>query len=212
MVRTAGHPECEVMQVRNLREYFRDSVDDAMATNHLDADHHTAHYVVNLLTLFARAEAFHKASTDADGQRPLALMLADALEAPTPEQRHTCLQHLGDVTLFIGGFFADHLQDSIVDVDYYISMGGTAYNSLSIEAQGTTRGRAFGGVFAELGEKFQQFVDVLNDVRNQAKASSDADLVRLYDVWQKTGSERASRLLRENGVYAFQPPLTDRQH
>ena len=73
-------------------------------------------------------------------------------------------------------------------------------------------GRAFGGVFAELGQKFQQFVDVLNDVRHQALASSDADLLRLYEVWQKTGSERARRLLRENGVYAFQPVLADRQH
>jgi hypothetical protein len=212
MAQSVDHPEQEVVQVKNLREFFRDSVDDAMESNRLAVDHHTSHYVVNLLTLFARAEAFHEVAADSDGPRPLALMLADALEAPTPEHRHLCLQRMGDVTLFFAGFFADDLQDAVVDLDYYVSMGGTAYSSLSVEARGTVRGRAFGGIFAELGAKFQQFVDVLNDVRNQAKASSDADLLRLYDVWQKTGSERARRLLREQGVYTFQPVLADRQH
>jgi hypothetical protein len=63
------------------------------------------------------------------------------------------------------------------------------------------KGRAFGQVFAELGEKFHRFVDVLNDVRNHAGSASDSDILRQYDVWLKTGSERAERLLRNQGVH-----------
>jgi len=201
MTRMSGQPDSELMQVRNLREFFRDSIGTAMKSNRLTADHHTAHYVVNLLTLFARAEAFHDPADGVDGRKPLALMLADALDAPTPEQRCFRLQRLGDISLFIAGFFAYDLQHSVVDMDYYVSMGGGAYYSLSMETRGTVRGRAFGTVFAELGEKFQHFVDVLNDVRDQASTSSDVDVLRLYELWLKTGSKRAARLLRQQGIY-----------
>lgn len=201
MTRMSGQPECSLVQVTSLREYFRDSVGDAMASNCLEADHNTTHYVVNLLTLFARSESFHDPVDESEGIKPLALMLADALDAPTPEQRRFGLQRLGDVALFIAGFFADDLQHSVVDLDYYISMGGGAYTSLYAETRGSMRGRAVGTVFAELGDKFQQFVDVLNDVRAPQDAASDSDLLRQYELWLKTGSERAARLLRRQGIH-----------
>jgi len=202
----------EVVAVQNLREFFRGSVSAAMAANQLAVDHDTEHYVVNLLTLFARAEAFHDPADDSPRQRPLALMLADALDAATPAERMFCLQRLGDVSLFVAGFFADSLQRSVVDLDYYVSMGGGAYSSLSAHSRGTLRGRAFGSVFAELGDKFQPLVDVLNDVRDQAASTSDADVLRLYEVWLKTGSRRAARLLRATGVLPLDGARTEWSH
>ena len=212
MTRKSGQPDSELMQVTNLREFFRDSIGDSMASNRLTADCNTAHYVVNLLTLFARAEDFHDPADNAEGRKPLALMLADALDAPTIEQRCFGLQRLGDISLFVAGFFANDLQCSAVDMDYYVSMGGGAYCSLSMETRGTVRGKAFGSIYAELGEKFQKFVDVLNDIRDQAGISSDVDVLRQYELWLKTGSERAERLLRRQGIYPLSPARSDRQH
>jgi len=209
MTTLSAQPAGKLVPVANLREFFRESVKVAMESNRLDADRDTAHYVVNLLTLYARSEAFHDATDSSPGRKPLALMLADAIDAPTPEERMCGLQRMGDVALFIAGFFANDLRHSVVDVDYYISMGGGAYSSLSTHARGTVKGRAFGSVFAELGEKFHRFVDVLNDVRNQAGSASDADILRHYEVWLKTGSERAARLLRRQGIYPLNSAITD---
>lgn len=208
----SGQPEVTLVKVANLREFFRESVDAAMESNRLAVEHDTSHYVVNMLTLFARTEAFHDPADESPRLRPLALMLAEALEAPTVEERAFGLQRLGDVALFIAGFFADHLQRSVVDLDYYISMGGGAYSSLSSQVRGTLRGRAFGAVFAELGAKFPQLVDVLNDVRGQASSHSDADTLRQYEVWIKTGSRRAERLLRRQGVYPLSAARNDWSH
>jgi hypothetical protein len=201
MPNVSGHTVPNLVQVENLREFFKDSVGTAMESNKLSADDNTAHYVVNLLTLFARAEAFHDPDDTSQHRKPLALMLAEAFDAPTVDERLHRLQRLGDISLFIAGFFADHLQRSVVDLDYYISMGGGAYSSLSLQSRGTFKGRAFGSVFAELGSKFDRFVDVLNDVRDQAGSSRDANVMRLYEVWLKTGSARAERLLRRAGIY-----------
>ena len=212
MAAASGQTAGMVVHVESLREFFRESVDSAMASNQLEADCETAHYVVNLLTLFARSEAFHDPADQEQQRKPLALMLADAIDAPTVEQRLFGLQRLGDVSLFMAGFFADDLQYAVVDLDYYISMGGGAYSSLSVESRGTMKGRAFGSIFAELGEKFHRFVDVLNDVRSQAIASSDADIMRQYEIWLKTGSKRAARLLRAAGVHPFPGGMVERQH
>ena len=98
-------------------------------------------------------------------------------------------------------FFADSLQKKVVDMDYYVYMGGGAYHSLSVHMHGTPRGRALGGVFSELARKFQDMVDVLNEVRESARANSDTNVMRLYELWVKTGSRRAARLLRGVGVH-----------
>ncbi|MGI9292179.1 MAG: hypothetical protein ACR2QG_13005 [Gammaproteobacteria bacterium] len=190
----------QLMQVSSLQEFFRDSVDAALESNCLSVDNHTSHYVVNLLTLFSRSEELYESTEDGLQLRPLAQMFSDAIDAETPEQRNTELRRLGDVSLFIAGFFADGLNESVVDLDYYIYMGGGAYQSLALHVQGTTRGKAFSSIFAELGHNFQPMVDVLNEVRLSASGSSDEDVLRLYQVWRKTGSERAARKLREQGV------------
>jgi hypothetical protein len=166
----------------------------------LSAEDHTAYYVVNLLTLFARSEALYEETQAGLGLKPLALMLAEAAESADPHERVFVLQRVGDVSLFIAGFFSEGLSSHVVDVDYYVHMGGGAYGSLSQQLRGTPRGQAFGTVFAELAEKFNHFVDVLNDVRAAAKSNDDQDVLRLYELWLRTGSKRAERLLRELGI------------
>ena len=78
-------------------------------------------------------------------------------------------------------------------------MGGTAYGSLCDEIRGTARGTALADVYQELAYKFQLLVDVLNEVRDSTQGSSDADLVRTFELWRKTGSNRAADLLRRAG-------------
>lgn len=201
-----------VVRVRNLQDYFRTSIEDVITRQGVEIDPHAAHYVVNLLTLFSRSDELYENHGETYGLRPLALMLADAADAETPEQRKYALQRIGDVALFIAGFFADGLARKAVDIDYYIRMGGTAYGSLSEEVRGTFRGNTFADVYRELAHKFQVLVDVLNEISAGPRDDSDVDLLRTYEVWQKTGSRRAEQLLRDNGVVPIADSLTGREH
>jgi len=200
-----------VLRVRNLQDYFRTSIEDVVNRQRVDIDPHAAHYVVNMLTLFSRSDDLYEDYGESYGLRPLALMLADAASASSIEQRKYLLQRIGDVALFIAGFFADGLATKAVDVDYYIRMGGNAYGSLSDEVRGTVRGKAFAPVYRELAIKFQILVDVLNEISTGARENSDVDLLRTYEVWLKTGSRRAESLLRQNGVVPFSG-VGKRQH
>jgi len=192
-----------VMRVRNLTDYFRTSIEDIVARQRVDIDPHAAHYVVNMLTLFSRSDELFDDDGEHYGLRPLALMLADAADARSPEHRNHLLQRIGDVALFVAGFFADGLKSSAVDVDYYIHMGGNAYGSLSEEVRGTFRGNAVAGIYRELAAKFQVLVDVLNEISEGPRDGSGADLLRTFEVWRKTGSRRAEAILRRQGVVPF---------
>jgi hypothetical protein len=189
----------QVLQVCNLQDYFRSTIDEVLLRQRVDVDPHAAHYVVNLLTLYSRSDELYEDDGDCYGIRPLALMMVDATEAETVEQRNTILQRIGDVALFVSGFFADSLATKAVDIDYYIHMGGNAYGSLSDEVRGRIRGNAFSSIYGELASKFQVLVDVLNEIK-EGPRQKDANLLRTYDVWLKTGSRRAMNILKQNGV------------
>lgn len=189
-----------VMPVHNLCDYFRTSIDEAIAQQGVDLDPHTTHYVVNMMTLFSRSENFYEDDGETYGLRPLALMLADASDAPSAEHRNCILQRIGDVALFISGFFVESLAYKAVDIDYYIHIGGNAYGSLSEETRGTFRGNAFADIFRELATKFQVLTDVLHEVRDSERSESHLGLLRTYEIWRKTGSRRAEKLLRKEGV------------
>jgi hypothetical protein len=188
------------MPVHNLRDYFRTSIDDVIAEQGVEVDPHATHYVVNMMTLFSRSDQFYQDDGETYGIKPLALMLADAADASSTEQRNHTLQRIGDVALFISGFFVENLANKAVDIDYYMSMGESAYGSLSEEVRGTFRGNAFADVYRELATKFQILIDVLHEVRANARAESDVNLLRTYEIWLKTGSRRAEKLLREQGI------------
>lgn len=198
--------------VSSLQAFFHESMDSAIAANQVEIDAQTAHYVVNLLTLFSRSESFYEPTPDGPQLKPLAGMYAEAVDAPSAAERDCTLQRIGDVSLFVAGFFSDGLQRSVVDVDYYIYMGGGAYHSLSVHMRDTVRGRALGGVFIELAQKFQDVVDVLNEMRESARVTTDTNVLRAYEVWSKTGSQRAARMLRKSGVYPLESVRQSREH
>jgi len=188
-----------VQPVASLREYFSDALDGALAHQHVSMDGQTRHYVVELLTLFSRAEALHASDDGKRGPKPLALMLKDALEAATEAERSAHLQRLGDVSLFIAGFFARSFARRLVDVDYHVAMGGRAYGALADRLR-TGRRAVLGEVFAELAGKFQPLVDALNEISDAGYTHTQRDVLRLYEIWLKTGSPRARRLLGGLGI------------
>jgi hypothetical protein len=179
-----------LVRSESATEYFRELVESAMQHQKVAARELTSFYVVNMLTGFIHLDR----SAGADDQ-PLAVTFAKALQAAGIAQRDG-LRRVGDLSLFISGFFADSLNRGLVDVDYYIQLGGSAYGSLARQASSDT----FGDVFDELSEKFSDFVDVLSEVSERSSLTSNSDLLRLYEKWLRTGSRRSGDLLAARGI------------
>ena len=177
-----------VLREQTPAEYFKELVESALARQHLQAGDLTEYYLVNLLCRYVRLE-----SAAPDDGEPLAVRLARALQSGGTEQRNR-LRSLGDFSLFTAGFFSDSLSRRQVDLDYYVSMGEYAYGSLSRAED------AFREVFAELARKFVGFSDVLADVSERTGLGSNHDVLRLYEKWLRTGSQRDGQRLVERGI------------
>jgi hypothetical protein len=177
--------------VRNLTptEYFRELVESAIENQHVDAGALTSFYVVNLLAGFV-----HLDGSPAADDEPLGIRLARAMQTAGIAQRNG-LRKVGDLSLFISGFFSDSLNRRLVDVDYYIQLGECAYGSLARQGD-----EALGEVFDELAEKFTSFVDVLGEVSERTALTSNADVLRLYEKWLRTKSRRSGDLLASRGI------------
>lgn len=194
-----GQASKRVLPVTNLREFFKDALHGALEKRHLSVEDQTEHYVVNLLTLFSRSEALYDTTSEGRRLKPLVVMLSEALEARSEGDRNRGLQRLGDVSLFVAGFFAQSFARKLIDIDYHIAMGGRAYSALA-EAMSRGKGRVLGQVFAELASNFQPMVDALNEVSETSYTHTDKDILRLYEVWLKTGSKRCYEILKRLGV------------
>ena len=72
----------------------------------------------NVLTTFAQADALFEYTASGTRLKPLALMFAEALEAPTADVRYQLLRRLGDISLFVAGFLAESFARKPIDIDY----------------------------------------------------------------------------------------------
>jgi hypothetical protein len=180
-----------------VTEYFRELVDDVAGQQQLGLDPMTSYYVVQLLSTFARTDA---AACDAFWtEQPLGALLGEAIAAGGSEQRRR-LRKVGDATLVLSGLFPARLSRSLVDVHYYMRIGGIAYDSLSHDDADL-----FSPAFAELASRFGDVADLLGDVGDRCQLGSPADLLGLYERWQKTGSVRCARRLVARGVVPVAP-------
>jgi hypothetical protein len=192
----------KVIQQKNLRHFFQESVHQALKNQHLQAKEYTIVYLVNLLTTFSRSENLFELEPANGGLalKPLAGFYNDAVNANSGFERDLALQRMGDIALFIAGIFSQSLRNKLVDIDYYVNMGGTAYASLADIKQRKLSGAALGDIFSELSDKFIGFVDVLGEVGEGLQTPSDTGLLRLYEIWLRTGSKRAQNQLQKQGL------------
>ena len=170
-------------------EYFKELVESAMQHQRLEAGEMTLFYLVNLLAAYIHLD--QAPSTDGEA---LGVRFVKALQAGGSTQRDG-LRRVGDVSLFVSGFFSDSLNRSLVDVDYYIALGERAYGSLARQTDDS-----FATVFDELSGKFCDFVDVLGEVSERTALTSNTDLLRLYEKWLRTKSRRSGDLLVRQGI------------
>ncbi len=185
----ADAAEDQIMDVTlasSVDEFFHEVVTDALSVVDLAASEPASWYLVGLLGDMTRARL-----TD----EPLGVKLAQP--GADPGERVRTLKHVGDTSLYVAGFFAESLSRSLVDVDYYVGLGQSAYAQLA-RSMPRSGGR-ISEVYEELADKFPQFVDVLAEVRKRTDFAS-ADITKLYEMWLRTRDEWIEKKLRAAGV------------
>ncbi len=173
-------------------EFFKERVEEAITHQSVESSPDCVYYLTQLLATFVRPDRlFDRAGVDPD--QPLAMIFCEAL-GRGDARRLVLLKLTGDLALFWSGFSPDSLRRQLVGPEYYFELGESAYSTLSAER------RAAAGPYAELALKFALFADVLSEVSENCSLCDDSDLLRLYERWQASGSQRSAETLRRHGI------------
>jgi len=175
----------DVTLAASVDEFFHEVVTDALSAVDLDASEPASWYLVGLLGDFTRT----RISGD-----PLGVKLVE--QSSDPGERVKTLKHVGDTSLYVSGFFAESLSRSLVDVDYYVGIGQSAYSQL---ARHFHAGRSLQMIYEELADQFPQFVDVIATVRKRIDFATP-DVTKLYEMWLRTRDEWVEKKLRDAGI------------
>ncbi|MBL8608715.1 MAG: hypothetical protein JNL38_15420 [Myxococcales bacterium] len=191
-----------ILKADSVSVFFHEAVDGAMRSRGVTATEGATTYVVSLLSDYA------KPTTRAEEalERPLTLLLDDALHEPNLGERFERLRTLGDGVLYTAGFFADHFEARGVDPNYVMGIGRTAYHTAgSLLRASSTRDlsqAAKDDLFGELSENFAAFVAVIAEVADATVAMGvhgSKGLLKIYERWLKTQSSTLADALSSHG-------------
>ena len=198
-----------LIQAAALEDYFLQEIRSAFQNQRVEAHPHTEFYLVRLLSDFCRRDNLY--TSPEQEETPLAILYLESLQSGGLEGLRL-MKQIADFALYISGFFQDSLQGQKIDLDYYIAMGGSAYHRLHARAHETSHGAAFAETFWELSNRFTHFVDVLAEISENSNILKDSDLLRLYEKWLSTGSERLKKKLEEFGIHPLLPIRSETRH
>ncbi len=193
-----------IMTAASLDGFFKDALDDAFKVRKLEASPAATSYLVAVLAEFARPDARMGATLD----RPLSILLDEAVHTSELGERFERLRVLGDGVLYSSGFFADHFERRGVDQSYLIGIGSGAYARASSILRTGGEDKA-PNLFRELADRFQAFVGVIGEVANLTIAKSvesSRSILRVYERWLKTRSETLADALNAQGFHAVAGP------
>lgn len=189
-------------------EYFQTVVNEACEQRGFKTFALAKGYLADLLRFYVPAANLFD-EIDASGRRQRETLAETFLKAQNaePAVRIELMKKMADRSLYIAGFFGDSLQRKLIDVDYYIDMGGMAYGALASSVREDMTSK----VYADYAHRFFDYVEVLSHISSKSARQNEENLLRLFEVYAKTGSEVAREKLLERGLIAVPANLKKSQ-
>lgn len=178
--------------------FFSEAVDQAWGERNMAPSPHLKVYIIDLLKYFLKSDNLWS-DKGSDGRRTREMLAVSLLKAQTmpPKIKIKTLKSLGDHSLYMSGLFPDFFQRKIIDVDYYVDMGKTAFSNLSdIVGEDT-----FSHLYSDISKAFEQLVDLLGTISQKVSLSSEENLLRLFDLYEKTNSPRVGEVIASKGFF-----------
>ncbi|WP_105102540.1 hypothetical protein [Microbulbifer pacificus] len=177
-----------------LADFFRERLQDEAASLAPRPQEDTLWYIGNLLARFGDSGQVFSYDRGELDIRPLALLYRDALEVESHYHRCLLLRQLGDLALFLGALFPENYSRRGIGRDYFIGMGGGAYDYLGENA---CHNRS---VFSELSRRFGRLLELVALVCGRGQVIDAADILQLYQRWRESNDPQLAAQLRGLGV------------
>ena len=191
-----------IVAAHSVSDFFHEVVEDAIKAQRVDATEAQR-------ATSSRSSRTTPTRTGGAGEtleRPLTLLLDEALHAPDPAERFQRLRVLGDGVLYGCGFFGDHFEARGVDAKYLRGLGTRAYGAASSmlrrgpERRRAPRTRPLRASSPRTSTRSSSVLAEVADATIAMGVESSRGLLKVYERWLKTGSERLASALTSRGV------------
>ena len=130
---------------------------------------------------------------------PLAFLLKESLESDS-HRKIQLLKMIADTSLYVSGFFQDYFDKKPYNINYYIDLGSQSYSNLAILSRKKNKDCHLSLVYSLLSKNFSSFLDVIAEVSEQTALVSDQSVLKLYERWVKSQSNRLREKLIKEGL------------
>lgn len=179
----------------SLADYFRRRLIETSEGLRPPPHEDTLWYVGDMLARFGSSDELFGYEDGHRVLRPLALLYGDARQAQSHRERCLILRHLGDVALFIGALFPESYSRRGIGKDYFVGMGGGAYDYLSENAHSHRH------VFSELAASFTRMLHLVAEACSRQRFFDASDILALYQRWRQSKDPLIERQLQAVGIY-----------
>lgn len=166
--------------------FFKESLDNAIASQHLYISQEATFYLMGILILGVKKDPHSE--TESLAEKYLLAQYTEETEK---------FRIVGDLSLIVAGIWWQSLLRKLVDVDYYIDLGSHSYQKVSEISSGDTF-----DLFEELAQNFRNIVNVLTEAtRCISEANmSNGNILRMYEVWLRTHNKFIAEKLISFGI------------
>lgn len=191
-----------ILTARSVGGFFKECVDQVVKAQELEASELALSYLVALLSELASGEQDKEDVLDPIRTTLVELIIA-AQQAQGPA-RAGCWRKVGDTALMSTGMYREALLSRGIPLDYYYSIGGTAYQTAA-HLHRFLGSRPMDELCQELADKLPGLSDVLDEVMALTYEHGATGLVRLLYRWKRTKSSWALRHLAQRGLWPVDP-------
>jgi len=185
----------------NLKEssditgFFYTAIQGAQKTLAIKLTENVEFYLVNLLCDFIRIEE-HTAFAES-----FVHLMNKAVESMNAE-KIVIYKKIADNALYFSGYYQEYFSNKSYSIKYYISMGRSAYQTLSsLMHEQTTYCKTMSKIYAEMSEHFLAAVDILLLVSEKTfHTKKSRSALNIYESWLDTESKKLEIDLLEKGI------------
>ncbi len=181
-------------------DFFREKISSAKV--YIDQDIHSniENYLVKLLVDFISLRKITGTSSENDqdlSQHALGVYLVESMQLPE-KKMYANLKRLADVSLYISGFFQEYFNRKAFDVDYYMTLGASAYGHIAQLSNSIDEDSS--QIYEQMAQQFRTCVDLVACVSDIPGKNQNSDIVSVYHRWTRTNSRRLHKILLESGI------------
>lgn len=182
------------ISVQPLEEYLHRQLHESVQCTDKVIAEETLWYLGQMLVRFVDSDQLFNYDRGRLHLPILAFLFRDATTARTKHERISLLRKLGDTALFVGALFPEKYRRKGIGEDYFIGMGGGAYDSLSECCPEQTH------IYSELSNSFPLLMKLVSSVCSKQEVFDAQDILMLYQRWQRTQNYKMASQLHLLGV------------